>query len=63
MKWLSDSWLEGHGAIDAMLQVIPGPPPPAPAALAVPSGGVRASQGELGALSPFAPERSAAVRK
>ena len=45
--WLSDPWLEGHAAIDAMLQVIPGPPPPAPA----------------GAPSPSAPERSAAVRK
>ena len=46
-EWLSDPWLEGHGAIDAMLQVIPGPPPPAPA----------------GAPSPSAPERSAPVRK
>ena len=46
-EWLSDPWLEGHTAIDAMLQVIPGPPPPAPA----------------GAPSPSAPERSAAVRK
>jgi hypothetical protein len=46
-EWLSDPWLEGHAAIDAMLQVIPGPPPPAPA----------------GAPSPSAPERSAAVRK
>jgi len=27
-EWLSDPWLEGHAAIDAMLQVIPGPPPP-----------------------------------
>ena len=46
-EWLSDPWLEGHATIDAMLQVIPGPPPPAPA----------------GAPSPSAPERSAAVRK
>jgi hypothetical protein len=62
-EWLSDPWLEGHAAIDAMLQVIPGPPPPAPAGLAVPLGGVPARQGELGAPSPSAPERSAAVRK
>ena len=27
-EWLSDPWLDGHAAIDAMLQVIPGPPPP-----------------------------------
>jgi hypothetical protein len=39
-EWLSEPWLDGHAAIDAMLQVIPGPPPPAPppqpAALAEP---------------------------
>ena len=29
-EWLSDPWLEGHAAIDAMLQAIPGPPPPVP---------------------------------
>ncbi|MFN9531396.1 MAG: hypothetical protein ACK575_08110 [Cyanobacteriota bacterium] len=28
--WLSEPWLEGHAAIDAMLQAIPGPPPPVP---------------------------------
>jgi hypothetical protein len=28
-EWLSEPWLDGHAAIDAMLQVIPGPPPPA----------------------------------
>ena len=27
-EWLDDPWLEGHAAIDAMLEVIPGPPPP-----------------------------------
>jgi len=26
--WLSDPWLAGHAAIDAMLGVVPGPPPP-----------------------------------
>lgn len=26
--WLDDPWLEGHAAIDAMLENIPGPPPP-----------------------------------
>ena len=31
-EWLSDPWLEGHAAIDAMLQAIPGPPPPVPEA-------------------------------
>ena len=28
-EWLADPWLSGHAAIDAMLQNIPGPPPPA----------------------------------
>lgn len=27
-EWLEDPWLKGHAAIDAMLEVIPGPPPP-----------------------------------
>ena len=27
--WLDDPWLKGHAAIDAMLEVVPGPPPPA----------------------------------
>lgn len=27
--WLDDPWLTGHAAIDAMLQAVPGPPPPA----------------------------------
>lgn len=27
-EWLDDPWLEGHAAIDAMLENIPGPPPP-----------------------------------
>jgi len=27
-EWLDDPWLEGHAAIDAMLDNIPGPPPP-----------------------------------
>ena len=27
-EWLDDPWLHGHAAIDAMLEVIPGPPPP-----------------------------------
>lgn len=26
--WLDDPWLEGHAAIDAILENIPGPPPP-----------------------------------
>jgi len=26
--WLDDPWLEGHSAIDALLNTIPGPPPP-----------------------------------
>lgn len=26
--WLDDPWLSGHAAIDAMLQCVPGPPPP-----------------------------------
>ncbi|MFK7894022.1 MAG: hypothetical protein AB8B63_24620 [Granulosicoccus sp.] len=26
--WLDDPWLEGHAAIDAMLENLPGPPPP-----------------------------------
>lgn len=26
--WLDDPWLKGHAAIDAMLEIIPGPPPP-----------------------------------
>lgn len=26
--WLDDPWLKGNAAIDAMLEVIPGPPPP-----------------------------------
>ena len=26
--WLDEPWLEGHAAIDAMLENIPGPPPP-----------------------------------
>ena len=26
--WLGDPWLAGHAAIDMMLQVVPGPPPP-----------------------------------
>ncbi len=37
-EWLSDPWLEGHAAIDAMLRVIPGPPPPADFNPAPPSG-------------------------
>ena len=62
-EWLSDPWLEGHAAIDAMLQVIPGPPPAASVALAGHLGGVPAREGEMGAPSPSAPERSAAARK
>jgi hypothetical protein len=27
-EWLDDPWLSGHAAIDAMLQCVPGPPPP-----------------------------------
>ncbi len=27
-EWLDDPWLEGHAAIDAMLEIMPGPPPP-----------------------------------
>ncbi len=27
-EWLEDPWLKGHAAIDAMLDAIPGPPPP-----------------------------------
>jgi len=27
-EWLNDAWLSGHAAIDTMLQVVPGPPPP-----------------------------------
>lgn len=46
-EWLSDPWLDGHAAIDAMLNVIPGPPPPSAAA----------------APSPPGPRRSAAARK
>ncbi len=26
--WLEDPWLDGHAAIDAILSVVPGPPPP-----------------------------------
>ena len=26
--WLDDPWLDGHAAVDAMLSVAPGPPPP-----------------------------------
>lgn len=26
--WLDNPWLDGHAAIDAMLSVVPGPPPP-----------------------------------
>ena len=50
-EWLSDPWLEGHAAIDAMLQVIPGPPPPpvepAPAGPPVRLGGGASGPGEL----------------
>jgi hypothetical protein len=50
-EWLSDPWLEGHAAIDAMLQVIPGPPPPpvepAPAGSPVRLGGGASGPGEL----------------
>ncbi len=27
-EWLTDPWLEGHAAVDALLSVLPGPPPP-----------------------------------
>lgn len=27
-EWLDDPWLHGHAAIDAMLDILPGPPPP-----------------------------------
>ncbi len=27
-EWLDDPWLDGHAAIDAILSVVPGPPPP-----------------------------------
>lgn len=37
-EWLSDPWLDGHAAIDAMLNVIPGPPPPADLASTAPAG-------------------------
>lgn len=47
-EWLSDPWLEGHAAIDAMLQAIPGPPPPVP-------------QAEVPEVE--APRRTAAARK
>ncbi|MCX5956401.1 MAG: hypothetical protein NTW51_08335 [Cyanobacteria bacterium] len=50
-EWLSDPWLEGHAAIDAMLQVIPGPPPPpvepASAGPPVRLGGGASGPGEL----------------
>ncbi|MEB3304058.1 MAG: hypothetical protein VKK99_05625, partial [Cyanobacteriota bacterium] len=48
-EWLSEPWLEGHAAIDAMLQAIPGPPPP------VPDGG--------STPTPAGPERTATARK
>ena len=31
-EWLDDPWLHGHAAIDAMLQCVGGPPPPAESA-------------------------------
>jgi hypothetical protein len=49
-EWLSDPWLEGHAAIDAMLQVMPGPPPPVQSARAGPTvrlGGGASGPGEL----------------
>ncbi len=27
-EWLDDPWLSGHAAVDALLQCVPGPPPP-----------------------------------
>jgi hypothetical protein len=67
-EWLSDPWLEGHAAIDAMLQVMPGPPPPpveaAPAGPPVRLGGGASGPGELVepsvSLASPPPSRSAA---
>ncbi|MFM7640060.1 MAG: hypothetical protein ACKO45_00655 [Cyanobium sp.] len=59
-EWLSEPWLEGHAAIDAMLQAIPGPPPP------VPDGaGDSVSGAASGAPTPTPaePQRTAAARK
>jgi len=66
-EWLSEPWLEGHAAIDAMLQVIPGPPPPQPEA--DPEGsafsGASSAPGsaESPAEPPGGPGRTAAARK
>jgi hypothetical protein len=60
-EWLSDPWLEGHAAIDAMLQAIPGPPPPVPEPEALESVVTPAS---LATTAPTSePRRTAAARK
>jgi hypothetical protein len=57
-EWLSDPWLEGHAAIDAMLQVIPGPPPPVPEAKALEAAASPAMD-----TTRSEPRRTAAARK
>jgi hypothetical protein len=62
-EWLSDPWLDGHAAIDAMLQNLPGPPPPAGEALPE-AGGSRLSPDPSDATAVAqGPVRSAAARK
>lgn len=60
-EWLSDPWLEGHAAIDAMLQAIPGPPPPVPEAEALEAAPANASPAMETARSET--RRTAAARK
>lgn len=66
-EWLSEPWLEGHAAIDAMLQAIPGPPPPVPEGAeegAGPSGGSPASGSAEAPAEPAGGSgRTAAARK
>lgn len=63
-EWLSGPWLEGHAAIDAMLQAIPGPPPPI---LETGEGASPTAAGEAAGEPPGEPPRgpgrTAAARK
>ena len=66
-EWLSEPWLEGHAAIDAMLQVLPGPPPPLPQGgeegAVFPGGSPALGSAESPAEPPSGPGRTAAARK
>jgi hypothetical protein len=64
-EWLSEPWLEGHAAIDAMLQAIPGPPPPVPEAGAEDSvaGATSGAPTSTPAEPPSGSGRTAAARK